>query len=296
LGPQQLCWLPEQSIWILSIFSPSATTASLSALTLDPDGSIVKPEQRETGISVLRLIRITSVPLKNQLTASQLLCNVNAHSHNGVMMPPKKKTTIRRKEIVQAALQIIGEKGVHSLTIAEIAGRAGMSDANIYRHFKGKQEILKALGDFISETVMGKAAGIAAGKGSALEKLSVIFRSHASLIAANPGLPRFIFSEEIHLGDLSLAKTIAGKMAGYIETLSMIIAEGVRNGELQSLAPRETAITLLGMIQFTALRWSITRGTFSLDAEAERLWNNFLQLIQAGSPKTPFEPKNMGLV
>ncbi|MBA3002543.1 MAG: TetR/AcrR family transcriptional regulator [Desulfurivibrio sp.] len=208
-------------------------------------------------------------------------------------MLPKKNTTIRRKEIVQAALQVIGEKGVHGLTITEIAGRAGMSDANIYRHFKGKQEILKALGDFISEAMMGTAAGIAAGKGSSLEKLSAIFRSHAALIAANPGLPRFMFSEEIHLEDLSLAKTIADKIAGYIETLSMIIAAGVKNGELQSLAPRETAITLLGMIQFIALRWSITRGAFSLDAEAERLLNNFLLLIQAGSPQVLLEPDTM---
>ena len=211
-------------------------------------------------------------------------------------MPPKKSTHIRREEIVQAALQVIGEKGVHALTITEIAGQAGMSDANIYRHFKGKQEILGALGDFISEAVMGKAAGIAAGKGSAPEKLSIIFRSHIALIAAHPGLPRFIFSEEIHLGDPQLAKTIAGKMAGYIETLSNVITAGIKTGELRALSPKETAITLLGMIQFTALRWSITRGAFSLDAEAERLWNNFLRLIQAASPPAQTETKPMGPV
>lgn len=208
-------------------------------------------------------------------------------------MPPKKSTHIRREEIVRAALQVIGEKGVHGLTITEIAGRSGMSDANIYRHFKGKQEILRALGDFISEAVMGKAAGIAAGKGTPLEKLSIIFRSHTALIAANPGLPRFIFSEEIHLGDPQLAQTIAGKMAGYIETLSTVIGAGIKTGELRPLSPRETAITLLGMIQFTALRWSITRGAFNLDAEAEHLWNNFLRLIHAGSSPTPTETNPM---
>lgn len=211
-------------------------------------------------------------------------------------MPPKKNTQIRREEIVQAALQVVGEKGVHALTITEIAGRAGMSDANIYRHFTGKQEILAALGDFISEAVMGKATGIAEGKGSALGKLEVIFRSHAALIAANPGLPRFMFSEEIHLGDRQLAKTIAGKMAGYIETLSNIIGAGIKTGEFRSVSPRETAITLLGMIQFTALRWSITRGAFDLNTEAEGLWNNFLRLIQAASPPARTETNPMGPV
>lgn len=211
-------------------------------------------------------------------------------------MPPKKNTHIRQKEIIQAALQVLGEKGVNGLTITEIASRAGMSDANIYRHFKGKQEIFEALGDFIGEAVMDKASRIGAKKGSAVEKLSLIFRSHASLIAANPGLPRFIFSEEIHLGNQHLTATIAGKMAGYIETLSTVIAEGIKTGELRSVSPRETAITLLGMIQFTALRWSITPGAFNLDTEAQRLWANFLRLIQTNPSPTPTKINTMGPV
>lgn len=80
-------------------------------------------------------------------------------------MLPKKSTRIRKEEIVQAAIQVIGAQGVNSLTIAAIAGRAGMSEANIYRHFGGKQEILSALADFIGTEVMGKAAAIAGGSG-----------------------------------------------------------------------------------------------------------------------------------
>jgi len=200
-------------------------------------------------------------------------------------VPPKKNTHIRQEEIVQAALQVIGDKGVHGLTITEIAGRAGMSDANIYRHFKGKQEILEALGEFIGERVMGKAASIAAGKECALAKLAAIFRGHTALIAANPGLPRFMFSEEIHLGNRELAAAMATRMAGYIETLSGLIAAGVSAGELQpDLSPRETAIALLGMIQLTALRWSITQGAFNLEAETARLWENFVRLIRRQQP------------
>lgn len=212
-------------------------------------------------------------------------------------MPPKKSTHIRREEIVQAALQVIGEKGVHALTITEIAGRAGMSDANIYRHFKGKQEILEALGDFIGETVMGKAAGIAAENGSALEKLSIIFRSHIALIAAHPGLPRFIFSEEVHLENRELAAAMAGRMAGYIDTLSNLIAMGISAGEFQpDISPRETALTLLGMIPFTALRWSITQGAFGLEAEAARLWENFVRLIRKQPVTHPTETLAMDSV
>lgn len=42
-------------------------------------------------------------------------------------MPPKESTHVHREAIIQARLQIIDEKGVHALTITEIAGRAGMT-------------------------------------------------------------------------------------------------------------------------------------------------------------------------
>ncbi|MEW6593309.1 MAG: TetR/AcrR family transcriptional regulator [Thermodesulfobacteriota bacterium] len=211
-------------------------------------------------------------------------------------MREKKNTHIRREEIVRAALDVIGERGVHGLTIAEIAGRAGMSDANIYRHFRGKQEILAALGSFIGSQVLGRATRIAAGKKTALARLGAIFRAHVALLAATPGLPRFIFSEELHLGDPRLAAVIAGTMARYIETLGDIVADGCRNGEFSSdISPRETAILLLGMIQFAALRWSISRGAFSLEAEAERLWVNFRRLLVARAARRGLKNRKEGV-
>lgn len=195
-------------------------------------------------------------------------------------MLPKKSTRVRKEEIVQAALDVIGKHGVRALTIAALAEAAGMSEANIYRHFGGKDEILSALADFIGTEVMGKAAAIAAGSRKPLEKLETIFFSHMSLVAEHPGMPRFIFSEDVHLGDRKLAETVAFRIGNYVETLSGIVAAGVHEGELkQGLSPRETALTLLGMIQFTALRWTVGGASFDIRQEAEKLWKNFLLFV-----------------
>lgn len=196
-------------------------------------------------------------------------------------MKPKKSTRIRKEEIVQAALEVIGQRGVKALTIAAIAEAAGMSEANIYRHFGGKDDIYFALADFIGTVVMGKAATIAAGSRKPMEKLETIFFSHISMIDEHPGLPRFIFSEDVHLGNPRLAENIAFRMGSYVETVSGVIAAGINEGDLRpGLSPRETALTLLGMIQFTALRWTIGGASFDIKAEAEKLWNNFLLLVR----------------
>lgn len=196
------------------------------------------------------------------------------------LMLQKKSTRVRKEEIVQAALEVIGRKGVRALTISAIADAAGMSEANIYRHFAGKDEIFSALGEFIGSAVMGKAATIAGGSRKPLEKLEIIFFSHIALLADHPGIPRFVFSDDIHLGNRNLADMLAVRINSYIETITGVIAAGVAEGELrQGLAPRQTALTLLGMIQFTAMRWNMSNASFDIQAEAEKLWQNFISLV-----------------
>lgn len=196
-------------------------------------------------------------------------------------MLEKKSTRIRREELVQAALEVIGKRGVRALTIAAIAETAGMSEANIYRHFSGKDDIFSALADFIGSSVMGKAATIAAGSRKPLEKLETIFFSHIAIIAEHPGIPRFVFSEDVLLGHPDLAKTLTARISSYVETISGVIAAGIHEGELkQEISPRETALTLLGMIQFTALRCTVGGLTCNINVEGDKLWTNFLELIR----------------
>lgn len=196
-------------------------------------------------------------------------------------MLEKKSTRVRKEEIVQAALDVVGRKGLRSLTISAIATTAGMSEANIYRHFKGKDEIISAIADFIGSSVMGKAATIAGGSRSPLEKLETVFFSHLALIDQHPGIPRFVFSEDVLLAHPDVAKTLAARINGYIETISGIIAAGMQEGEIrEGIAPRETALTLLGMIQFTALRSTVGGLSCGIADEGKLLWLNFSQLLR----------------
>lgn len=204
----------------------------------------------------------------------------NIYSHE-VAMLEKKCTRIRKEEIVQAALDVVGKNGVRALTISAIAVSAGMSEANIYRHFSGKNEIFSAVSDFIGSSIMSKAATIAASSRKPLEKLETIFFSHISIIAEHPGVPRFVFSEDVLLGHPDLARTLAMRIGSYVETITGVIAAGVQEQQLkQDILPRETALTLLGMIQFTALRCTLGGSVCDVRAEGKKLWDNFTNLIR----------------
>jgi len=52
---------------------------------------------------------------------------------------------IRRDELMDAAIDVVGTEGLNGATIAVIAGRAGMSVGLVNHYFESKEELL-ALG------------------------------------------------------------------------------------------------------------------------------------------------------
>ena len=90
-------------------------------------------------------------------------------------IPGKVRGEVRRDQIVQAALRIIGKKGVSSLTTAAIAKEVGVSEANLYRHFRNKDDIYFATVSQVREMIMGNLEKAVAGSPGLLP-----FSSHFS--------------------------------------------------------------------------------------------------------------------
>jgi AcrR family transcriptional regulator len=57
-----------------------------------------------------------------------------------------KKAEVQ-EAILRAAFRLFGKRGYANTTLAQIAGRAGVSTANVYVYFKSKLEILYAIYD-----------------------------------------------------------------------------------------------------------------------------------------------------
>jgi TetR/AcrR family transcriptional regulator, cholesterol catabolism regulator len=53
--------------------------------------------------------------------------------------------TTKKEAILEAALVLFAEKGADATTTREIAERAGTSEGNLYRHFEGKDDLVRTL-------------------------------------------------------------------------------------------------------------------------------------------------------
>ena len=197
-------------------------------------------------------------------------------------MAVKKETTeVRKEQIVRAALGIIGKDGIQGLTTSGIAKAVGISEANIYRHFKNKDAILTATVEDLEDNISNILKKVTTREISPLNKLAQIFKLHLSHIQNNKGVPRLVFSSELHFRQ-DLRDKLSFLIDRYLKMLTGILDEGVEDGSVKS-AIDTTAMARLfvGMIQLSALRWSLSDFNISLLKEGDKLWREYRKCIEA---------------
>jgi TetR/AcrR family transcriptional regulator, fatty acid metabolism regulator protein len=191
----------------------------------------------------------------------------------------KVKSEVRRDQIVQAALAIIAQRGVGSLTTAALAGEAGISEANLYRHFKNKDEIYMATVSQVQEMIGNNLEKALAGSSDPVVILKRFFTLQIELMEKNSGIPRLMFSEELHVHQ-HMRERILKTMYTVSEKLTSLVRSGQRSGMVRTDIDAPTTILMfVAMIQGLAFRWSLGGFSFSLSKEAAKTWKNFERLI-----------------
>lgn len=202
---------------------------------------------------------------------------------NNMTNKRRETTEVRQLQITEATLQIIGIKGMTGATTSEIASVVGISEGNIYRHFKNKEEIIMSVIDKIGNdlaSLLGTVADIA----DPVKKLAVIFKRHLAYIEENVGIPRTVFSEEVLVLNENLRAKVRQNLQQYSQGICAIIAQGQEAGIInQKLDPNAVTNMFIGTINFTAIKWVMNGFSNSLTAEVEKLWMTFETAVTAKS-------------
>ncbi|MEW5745610.1 MAG: TetR/AcrR family transcriptional regulator [Nitrospirota bacterium] len=189
---------------------------------------------------------------------------------------------VRRAQIAEAALRIIAQRGVRALTTAALAEEVGISEANLYRHFKNKEEILAETVERIGAGLRENLESAFRSSASPLARLKKVFQLHLEYIEKNEGIPRLGFSEEMHIGSKELGEKLLGTITAYRERLEALIKEGKKAGLIKKdIEPHASALMVIGMIQVTIFLWSLSGFSFPLMAEGMKMWDNYERCIKA---------------
>lgn len=174
---------------------------------------------------------------------------------------------------------MIGLKGLSGATTSEIAAAAGISEGNLYRHFKNKEEIIKSVIGRIGVELTSILDSVAELP-DALKKLAVVFERHLAFLEGHVGIPRTIFSEETLVLNENLRDQVRSVIMTYLQGLNKIIEQGQKAGLLDKVMDSQAiAGMFIGTIHFAVTRWMMSNFTIKLTAETDILWKNFARGI-----------------
>jgi AcrR family transcriptional regulator len=198
-----------------------------------------------------------------------------------------------RERILQAAVELIAERGIGGARIAQIARAAGVSTALVHYHFRTREALLTETLDYafdVASAVHLRPPGENDnGSSSAAKRLAEVVEQ--SLPTTDPARREWQLWAELWLGaarDPSLRPTAAQMYARYRSWIAAAIAEGVAAGEFADVDPVKTADLAMAVIDGLGLRVLLGDPSMPLDQARERIGEILARELRIPGGQLPF--------
>ena len=150
------------------------------------------------------------------------------------MSRERKPAGERREEIIVTALDLAAEVGPDRITTEAIAGRIGLTQAAVFRHFPRKSDIWVAVIGWLRERLARRWAEALGGGGPPSDKLRTLLVGQFRFIAGVPALPAVLLSRELQAEGGIVQQAILGVMDAFRLALSGVVREGQDSGEIRA--------------------------------------------------------------
>ena len=166
-----------------------------------------------------------------------------------------RKSTRTRQRIIDAAKEIIDEKGTTNFQMSEVAARCNMSKGALYYYFKDRSQIVSIVNEEIGRGIISAVEDISSHESSAVDALQDICESFAIALSGNRAGFGALLGEFMHRGYDSVngLDNRYGKLAALTESL---IERGKKEGAVDSEVNTSlVANSLIGMFMFAAVSY-----------------------------------------
>ncbi len=185
--------------------------------------------------------------------------------------PPRLAREERVSHILHAAREMFREKGYRDTAVADIAARTGVVEANVYKYFGAKRELLLKVLDAWYEEMFGEYAAALASVRGTRARVRLLVARHLKSIKQDPALCRLMFrevrSEEDYPGS-----GLHAQNRRYTQLLVDVLKQGVDAGELRSELPLPLLRDMIyGGIEHHAWNYLCGRGGLDADRIADQI-------------------------
>jgi AcrR family transcriptional regulator len=159
----------------------------------------------------------------------------------------------RRQQLLEAAGELVAERGFHAVSIEAVAARAGITRPIVYHHFGDLQGLLTAFVERQAERAvaqLARALPADLASGDPRELLLDAFRAYLEVVGADPETWRNVLMPPEGAPEV-LRDHIAAGRAAVVAQLAVRVRPGFGPGR-ESPDPELTARTLSGLAEEAA--------------------------------------------
>ena len=158
----------------------------------------------------------------------------------------------RKQQIIEAASQLIAQKGFEGLRTREIAEIVGVSHATIHYHFKDKETLIEAVVQSMTEKIYQSDTKLLVSQTATVrEKLETYFRNNLLQRQRHP--ERFVVMGELTMRanrDPVIARILAKIHIDWYARMRAVIEDGVQSGDFRpDLDTQNLAVMLITLLR-----------------------------------------------
>ena len=187
----------------------------------------------------------------------------------------------RRRQLLDAALEVFVTRGYHAAAMDEIAERAGVSKPVLYQHFPGKLELYLAL---LDESVEGLIDTVRAALRSTTEnkqRVGATFGAYFEFIGGHEEAYRLVFES-----DLSNEPAVRARLDQVQQECAELVSHVVKeDAGISDDEARLLSVAMVGMAQVSARYWLSSHGHITRQA-AEQMVARLAWRGISGWPRT----------
>jgi len=175
-----------------------------------------------------------------------------------------EKTGDRKGQILQTLAQMLENPAGEKATTAALAARLGVSEAALYRHFRGKAEMFEGLIGFIEQTLFALVNKITSEEKSGVRQLETILGILLAFAQKNRGMTRVLVGDALVNED----ERLQTRINQLHERLEAVLKQALRFGVSQGEIAQEVDIAAQAnlMMSFVMGRWhQFARSGFKRD-------------------------------
>jgi AcrR family transcriptional regulator len=149
-----------------------------------------------------------------------------------------------RTRILAAAAKRFAAFGYRRTGVAEIAREAGVAAGTLYRYFRDKEDIFRAVVRELNERWLARARGVLGEPGTAVERLARLGQASVEFNAEN-SLITSVFRRDHEIVFAPLMEELHEHLLRQnVALIADVLREGIREGTLRPLDPERTAYIL----------------------------------------------------